>query len=192
MKGKNSLFIVIGVIVLVILLIVGSAVGKYNSIVSSEEKVTASLSDIDTQLQRRADLIPNLVNTVKGYMKHEEKVIESVTDAREKLNSASSLEDKEKANKELSNAIKQLYVIVENYPDLKANTNFIALQDEIAGSENRVAVARKNYNDAVNTYNSMIKRFPDNIIASMFGFEKKEYYEADEESKDVPNVSFDE
>lgn len=192
MKGKNSLFIVIGVIVLVILLIVGSAVGKYNSIVSSEEKVTASLSDIDTQLQRRADLIPNLVNTVKGYMKHEEKVIESVTDAREKLNSASSLEDKEKANKELSNAINQLYVIVENYPDLKANTNFIALQDEIAGSENRVAVARKNYNDAVNTYNSMIKRFPDNIIASMFGFEKKEYYEADEESKDVPNVSFDE
>lgn len=192
MKGKNSLFIVIGVIVLVILLIVGSAVGKYNSIVSSEEKVTASLSDIDTQLQRRADLIPNLVNTVKGYMKHEEKVIESVTDAREKLNSASSLEDKGKANKELSNAINQLYVIVENYPDLKANTNFIALQDEIAGSENRVAVARKNYNDAVNTYNSMIKRFPDNIIASMFGFEKKEYYEADEESKDVPNVSFDE
>lgn len=192
MKGKNSLFIVIGVIVLVILLIVGSAVGKYNSIVSSEEKVTASLSDIDTQLQRRADLIPNLVNTVKGYIKHEEKVIESVTDAREKLNSASSLEDKEKANKELSNAINQLYVIVENYPDLKANTNFIALQDEIAGSENRVAVARKNYNDAVNTYNSMIKRFPDNIIASMFGFEKKEYFEADEESKDVPNVSFDE
>lgn len=192
MKGKNSLFIVIGVIVLVVLLIVGSAVGKYNSIVSSEEKVTASLSDIDTQLQRRADLIPNLVNTVKGYMKHEEKVIESVTDAREKLNSASSLEDKEKANKELSNAINQLYVIVENYPDLKANTNFIALQDEIAGSENRVAVARKNYNDAVNTYNSMIKRFPDNIIASMFGFEKKEYFEADEESKDVPNVSFDE
>lgn len=191
MKSKNGLLIALGIIVLVIVLIVGSGIGTYNSIVSSEENVTKALSNIDTQLERRADLIPNLVNTVKGYMKHEQSVVDSITKARENLVGATSLEDKDKANKELTNAISQLYVIVENYPDLKANTNFISLQDEIAGSENRVAVARKEYNEAVNSYNSMIKRFPNSIIASMFGFEKKDYFEADEGSKDVPNVSFE-
>lgn len=191
MKGKNGFLIAIGIVVAILVIGVISGIGIYNELVSSEENVTKSLSDIDTQLQRRADLIPNLVSTVKGYMKHEESIINSITEARENLVGASSVEEKDKANKELTSAINQLYVVVENYPDLKANTNFISLQDEIAGSENRVAVARKEYNDSVNSYNSMIKRFPNNIIASLCGFEKKAYFEADDDSKDVPNVSFD-
>ena len=190
-KTKNVILIILLVVVIFIVGVVASGVGAYNSIVGSEENVNKALSNIDTQLQRRADLIPNLVNTVKGYMKHEQDIIDSITEARQNLVNASTLEDKDQANKALTDAINQLYIVGENYPDLKANTNFIALQDEIAGSENRVAVARKDYNEAVNNYNTMIKRFPNNLIASMFGFESKEYFQADSDANEVPEVSFD-
>lgn len=142
-------------------------------------------------LQRRADLIPNLVNTVKGYTSHESEIIDKITTARENLLNANTLEDTQKANDELSTAINALMVVVENYPDLKASENFINLQDELAGTENRIAVARKDYNDAVNQYNMSIKVFPTNILAGMFGFTEEKYFEASEESMRVPSVSFE-
>ncbi len=179
--------IVIGVIVIFL----GSIIGNYNSIVSLSEEVDSKFSTIDTMLQRRADLIPNLVSTVKGYVTHEESVIESITDARAKLSGATTVSEKSQANGELTNAINKLLVVVENYPDLKSSENFINLSDELAGSENRISTARVDYNNAVKEYNSKIKRFPGNIIANMFKFEAKDYFEADESSTKVPEVNFE-
>lgn len=189
-KIKSSFIVVIGVIVVIALMIGGYLVSSYNNIVVKEEAVSSSLANVDAQLKRRTDLIPNLVNTVKGYMEHEENIINSITGARESLVSASTLEEKSKANKELNEAINNLYVIVENYPDLKASENFIALQDEIAGSENRISTSRIDYNKAVKEYNLLIKRFPLNLIAANFGFEKADYFSVDEEDKNVPVVDF--
>lgn len=186
---KGSKITVIVIICMAALLLVG-CIGSYNSIVSAEEAVSSSYADIDTQLQRRSDLIPNLVNTVKGYMEHEQAAIDSVTESREKLAGANGLQETAEASAELTAAIDNLLVIVENYPDLKANENFIQLQDELAGTENRIATARRDYNDAVRYYNQKIKRIPGSIIASMFGFEQAEYFEASEGSKEVPNVQF--
>lgn len=183
--------IVGGVIVGIIVVLVMMFAGTYNSLVNKEEEVDGKLADISVQLERRADLIPNLVNTVKGYAAHETEVINSITTSREKLLNADNVEEMADANQELSNAINNLLVIVENYPDLKANTNFIQLQDELAGTENRIAVARKDYNDAVKSYNKEIKSFPNNILAGMFGFEEKEYFEAKDSSYEVPEVSFE-
>lgn len=184
---------VVGLAVLVIIAIIGfSMVGTYNDMVDKSEEVDNKFSTISVQLERRADLIPNLVSTVKGYMKHEEDVIDSVTKARENLVNAKSISDKAKANDELSSAINNLLVLVENYPKLEANTTFINLQDELAGTENRIAVARKDYNDAVSEYNKVTKKFPSNLLASMFNFEEKEYFEANASANEVPNVSFDE
>ena len=180
-----------GVIVGVVVLLVVMFSSTYNSLVSKEEEVEGKLADISVQLERRADLIPNLVSTVKGYMSHEQSVIDSVTEARQNLMSADDVEDQAEANQELTNALNNLFVVVENYPDLKANTNFIQLQDELAGTENRIAVARKDYNEAVKDYNKTIKSFPENILASMFDFEEKEYFEAKEISNEVPEVSFE-
>ena len=165
---------------------------NYNSIISVSEEVDNKFSTIDTQLQRRADLIPNLVNTVKGYTNQEQSVIDSVTEARAKLSGATTVADKANADQELTNALNNLLVVVENYPDLKSSENFINLQDELAGTENRIATARKDYNDAVKEYNSKIKRFPTNIISGMFGFEEKEYFQATEGSEEVPTVDFNE
>ena len=187
---KKSSIILIAIIAVVAILCF-SCVGKYNTMVSKEESVTKELKNIDTYLQRRADLIPNLVSTVKGYASHEEKIISNITSARTNLLNAKTTEDKANANEELSNAIKALMVVVENYPDLKANQNFINLQDELAGTENRIAVARKNYNDTVSDYNFYIKKFPTNIIAGMFKFESKDYFEANDNAKTVPEVNFD-
>jgi len=180
-----------GVVVAIVAIIIMMFGGTYNGLVKSEENVNSKLADISVQLERRADLIPNLVNTVKGYAAHETEVIDSITSSREKLLNADSVGEKAKANEELTNAINNLLVVVENYPDLKANTNFIQLQDELAGTENRIAVARKDYNDAVKKYNTAIKTFPKNILAGMFGFSEKEYFEAKESSNEVPNVSFE-
>jgi len=180
--------LIIGAIVLVLCLLLG---GTYNSLISSNENVDSKYADISVQLERRTDLIPNLVNTVKGYMKHEQEIIDSVTEARENLVNANTREEQAEANKELTTALNNLFVIVENYPDLKSNTNFIQLQDELAGTENRIAVARTKYNDAVKDYNKTIKMFPKNILANMFGFEEKEYFEAREISTEVPDVSFE-
>lgn len=181
---------VIIIIICMIALLLAGCIGSYNSIVSAEEAVTSSYADIETQLQRRSDLIPNLVNTVKGYMDHEQAVIDSVTASREKLAGADDIKEKADASAELTAAIGDLLVIVENYPDLKANENFIQLQDELAGTENRISTARRDYNDAVRSYNQKIKRIPGVFIASMFGFEKADYFEASEESQEVPDVRF--
>lgn len=183
-------YIIIIVIVAVIAIIAFSFIGSYNGLVKLEENVDGIYADVEVQLERRADLIPNLVNTVKGYVKHEESTIEKVTTARENLLKAQSVEDKATANEELSSALNGLMILVENYPDLKANTNFINLQDELAGTENRISTARRDYNNAVKSYNAKIKAIPTNIVAAMAGFDEKEYFKATDSKKEVPNVDF--
>lgn len=183
-------WIVAIVIVVILIVIIAGLGGSYNKMVSMQEEVDSKWANIDTQLQRRMDLIPNLVNTVKGFASHEQEIINSVTDARSKLSGANSVEEKANANNELSGALSRLLVVVENYPDLKANQNFQALSDELAGTENRIAVARKDYNDVVKEYNQKIKKFPSNMIAGMFGFETKQYFEAKEGADNAPVVEF--
>ena len=186
---KKSLSIVI-IIILILGLIVGIVAGSYNRMVVSREAVDTAYSNLDVSLQRRADLIPNLVNTVKGYTNQEQAVIDSVTDARAKLAGANSVGEKANADQELSTALSNLLVVVENYPDLKSSQNFINLSDELAGTENRIATARKDYNDAEKEYNTKIKRFPTNIVSGMFGYGEKEYFQASEGSEEVPTVDF--
>lgn len=187
---KKSSIIIICVIA--VIAVIGIAImGSYNGLVQEKEAIDSSMANLDVMLQRRSDLIPNLVNTVKGYTNHEDEVINKITEARAKLTNASSVEDKSNANNELSNSLNALMVVVENYPDLKSSENFKQLSDELAGTENRIAVARKDYNDTVRTFNTSIKKFPKNIIAGMFNFEKAEYFEANDESKEVPSVNFE-
>ena len=181
MKNSKIGLIIIAVIAVIAIILIGG----YNSII-----VENKFSTIDTQLQRRADLIPNLVNTVKGYANQEKEIINTVTTAREKLVGANSVTAKAEADQELTNALSRLLVVVENYPELKSSQNFIQLSDELAGTENRIATARRDYNEAVKTYNLKIKKFPSNVMANMFGFGEKQYFEASEESKNVPNVQF--
>lgn len=186
---KKSTIVIIVVIVILVAIIAG-LVSNYNGVVSLSEEVDNKFATIDTMLQRRADLIPNLVNTVKGYTNQEQAVIDSVTDARAKLAGANSVGEKANADQELSTALSNLLVVVENYPDLKSSQNFINLSDELAGTENRIATARKDYNDAVKEYNTKIKRFPTNIVSGMFGYGEKEYFQASEGSEEVPTVDF--
>lgn len=185
--SKIAIWVIVGIIV--ILLVVG--ISQYNSLVGINENVENQRANIDTMLQRRVDLIPNLVNTVKGYAEHEKEVIEDVSNARAKLAGAASMEEKADADNQLSGALSRLLMVVENYPDLKANQQFIALSDELAGTENRIAVARKDYNDAVKNYNQKIRRFPSNIFANLLGFEKAEYFQAAEGAQQVPEVNFE-
>ena len=187
---KKGLGVIVGVILVILLFVVVFA-SSYNSMVNLSENVDSKYADISVQLKRRADLIPNLINTIKGYMEHEEKIIDSITEARANLVNAKTIEEQMKANDELSLTLNSLNVIVENYPDLKSNTSFIQLQDELAGTENRIAVCRNDYNDAVKDYNLAIKSFPKNLIARMFGFSKKDYFEISAADEEVPNVSFD-
>ena len=186
---KKSTIVIIVVVVILVAIIAG-LVSNYNGVVSLSEEVDNKFATIDTMLQRRADLIPNLVNTVKGYTNQEQAVIDSVTDARAKLAGANSVGEKANADQELSTALSNLLVVVENYPDLKSSQNFINLSDELAGTENRIATARKDYNDAVKEYNTKIKRFPTNIVSGMFGYGEKEYFQASEGSEEVPTVDF--
>ncbi|MGG2024430.1 LemA family protein [Gottfriedia sp. S16(2024)] len=185
MKNKG---IWIALIIVVVLIFMG--VGSYNSFVTQEENVTNKMSQVDNQLKRHSDLIPNLVNTVKGYATQEKDVIASVTDARAKLAGAQTTADKSKADAELSGALSRLLVLLENYPDLKSNLNFQALMDSLEGTENRLAIARKDYNDAVTVYNQKIKKFPGVLVAGPFGFEKKDYFEVSEKDKATPEVDF--
>lgn len=186
---KKSLVILI--VIVAILAIIGIGIGmSYNEIVTLKENVSNEYSNINVQLERRADLIPNLVNTVKGYVEHEEKTIEMITSARENLLKADSVDEKAKANEDLDNALNALMVIVENYPDLKANENFINLQDELAGTENRISTVRRDYNEAVKSYNTKIQKFPTNIIAKIFNFEKETYFEVEESKTENPTVDF--
>ncbi len=187
MKKKG---IIIAVIVGLVVVLAIALISANNNLVSMEAGVDAALANIDTYLQRRADLIPNLVNTVKGYAAHEQEAIDSVTEARANLAGASTVEEKAAADSALTTALSNLLVVVENYPDLKASANFTQLADELAGTENRIATARRDYNDAVQKFNTAIRKFPNSLIAGLFGFTQKEYFQASDGAQDVPNVEF--
>lgn len=193
MKKKGIAAVgIIGIIAAIAVVLIGFYVVAHNSIIKLETDVDTKASDIKTQLQRRADLIPNLVNTVQGYVKHEESVIDSITEARKEISGAKTIKEMSAANDKLNSALQSLNVIVENYPDLKASQNFINLQDELAGTENRIATARKDYNEAVKSYNTKISTIPTSIIANMMGKEKKDFFEVSDPSKmEVPEVNFD-
>ena len=190
---KKTIFIVLGVIGLFTVMLFSSFIGTYNRLQVLDESVNSSWSQVENQLQRRGDLIPNLVNTVKGYAKHEKDIFISVAESRSKLSGAiksGNMKQISKAEGEMSGALSRLLAISENYPQLKADKVFINLQDELAGTENRVAVARKDFNENVKVINSQIRVFPTNIIAGMLGIQKREYFEAEEAKKASPNVQF--
>jgi LemA protein len=183
--------IVIVVLVLIALFAFGQYVSVRNTLVTKNEAVKAAWSQVDIVLQRRADLIPNLVETVKGYAGQEQKVFGDIAAARSRLLSANGPADKIAANQQLDGAIGRLLAVVENYPQLKSNENFLRLQDELAGTENRIAVERKRYNDTLQDYNTYVQQFPNNIFASWAGFKRNEaYFTATEESRQVPKVNF--
>lgn len=186
---KKSTVVLIVVIAVAAIFAI-SLISGYNGLVSAKASVDEQYSNIQTNLQRRSDLIPNLVNTVKGYTSHESEVLKNVSDARAKLAGATTAEEAAAADGELSNALSRLLVVVENYPDLKADTQFTALTDELAGTENRIAVARTRYNEAAKSYNVQIKKFPKVILANMFGFDEAVYFEASENAQSAPQVSF--
>ena len=193
MKKKGFAAIgIISIVAVIAIVLVGWYVGTYNSIIGLEQTVEEKTSVIKTQLERRADLIPNLVNTVKGYASHEQKIIDTITDARAAVSGANSIKELSAANDKLSSALNGLNVIVENYPDLKADTTFVGLMDELAGTENRIVTARNDYNTAVKDYNTKITTIPSSIVAGMMGREKKDFFEVSDESKlKVPEVNFD-
>jgi LemA protein len=162
-----------------------------NEIVTKKEAIKANWSQVDVVLQRRLDLIPNLVETVKGYAAHEEKVYADIANARAAMMGAKTPADRIAANNQIDGALGRLFVMVENYPNLKANENFLRLQDELAGTENRIAVERKRYNDVVQDYNTYIQLFPNSIVASIGGFQREDaYFKTDEAARKAPNVKF--
>lgn len=184
----------IWVIVIALVLLIGgsSCVGRYNQLVTLNESVDTAWAQVENVLQRRNDLIPNLVNTVKGYAAHEKDTFTAVTEARAKVGQAQTIPQKVGANNALTAALGRLLLVVERYPDLKANQNFLALQDELAGTENRIAVERRRYNETVKAYNVFVRRFPNNFLASIFGYTRENiYFKADEAAKKVPEVKFD-
>jgi len=190
---KKTIFIVLGVIGLLAVMLFSSFIGTYNRLQVLDESVNSSWSQVENQLQRRGDLIPNLVNTVKGYAKHEKDIFISVAESRSKLSGAiksGNMKQISQAEGEMSGALSRLLAISENYPQLKADKVFINLQDELAGTENRVAVSRKDFNENVKVINSQIRVFPTNIIAGMVGIQKREYFEAEDAKKSSPNVQF--
>ena len=187
--GKGLIVIII--IALIALVVFGQYVGVRNTLVTKNEAVKAAWSQVDIVLQRRADLIPNLVETVKGYAKQEQTVFGDIAKARSQLLGATTPADKIAANNQLDGALGRLLVLVENYPQLKSNENFLRLQDELAGTENRIAVERKRYNDTLQDYNTYIQKFPNNIYAGWAGFKPNEaYFAATEQSRQVPKVNF--
>jgi LemA protein len=188
MKGA---LIVLGVLVLAALIFGGQLMGQRNQLVTEKNDIDARWAQVDNDMKRRADLIPNLVETVKGYAKQEQTVIGEVANARAALLGARSPQEKIEANNQLSGAIGRLLVLQENYPQLKSNENFLRLQDELAGTENRIAVSRRDYNEAIKKYNTDIDLFPKNIAASIFGFRRNDaYFKTTEEEKKVPRVKF--
>ncbi len=180
----------IGIIVTIIVLLILYVIKTYNTFVVLRNRVKDQWAQIDVQLKRRFDLIPNLVNTVKGYTKHEKETLESVIQARNTFLSASTKEEEMKANGELTNAISKLFALAESYPDLKANTNFLELQKELQETENKVASARQFYNDTVLKYNNKIEMFPSNVIAGMFHFKMEAFFEANETERENIKVEF--
>ena len=192
---KSSVIIVL----IVAAIVVVWGITGYNGLVSMDEGVQTKWADVETQYQRRADLIPNLVNTVKGYAAHESETLQAVVEARAKATSmnidpsnmsAEQIANFQKAQDGVSSALSRLLVTVEKYPDLKANENFKELQVQLEGTENRISVARRDYNESARKYNTTLRSFPKNILAGMFGFEKKAYFEAQEGSEQAPTVQF--
>lgn len=181
---------IVAVIVVVLLLVAGMAISGYNGLVGMNENVEGKWAQVENQLQRRADLVPNLVNTVKGYAAHEQAAIQSVADARAKLAGAQSPAAKAEADGELRGALSRLLMVAENYPNLKADQNFRTLQDELAGTENRLAVARQDYNNSVQIFNTKVKTFPTSIYAGMLSFGQREYFKTEEGKQAVPEVKF--
>jgi LemA protein len=167
-----------------------SGCGMYNNLVTLDEGVKESWAQVETQLQRRYDLIPNYVETVKGYAAQEKDVFIKVTEARSRVGQAQTIPDKIEANNALTSALSRLLVVVEQYPQLKSNENFIRLQDELAGTENRIAVARRRYNETVKTYNVAVRSFPQNLVAKMFSFQQAAFFEAPESANVPPTVQF--
>lgn len=193
MKKSTIIIIVVAVIAVI------WGISGYNGLVSMDEGVQTKWADVETQYQRRADLIPNLVNTVKGYAAHESETLAAVVEARAKATSvnidptnmsAEQIANFQKAQDGVSSALSRLLVTVEKYPDLKANENFKELQAQLEGTENRISVARRDYNESARKYNTTLRSFPKNILAGMFGFEKKAYFEAQEGSEQAPTVQF--
>lgn len=194
-KKNLGWIIPVGIIVVLVMW----AIGGYNGMVKMDEQVQNKWANVETQYQRRADLIPNLVSTVKGYAKHEQQTLEDVVKARSeatqvKVDAENLTPEKlaafQKAQSGVSSALGRLLAVAENYPDLKANQNFLELQSQLEGTENRITVARKDFNDAAKSYNQSIRQFPKNILAGMFGFEKKSYFEAEAGSEKAPKVEF--
>lgn len=199
-KGLQNLLVALGVILVVVFAAYRFFVGNYNSMVELDENVNAKWAQVQTQYQRRSDLIPNLVSTVKGYAAHENETFVSVTEMRSKAQSvninAGDLQDAQKfqefqnVQNQLSAGIRNLLAVAENYPELKANENFLALQDQLEGTENRIAVARTDYNNAVQVYNVFIRKFPQNFVANMNGFTAKQMFAASGEAQSAPKVEF--
>ena len=194
-KKNLGWIIPVGILVVIVLW----AIGGYNGMVKMDEQVQNKWANVETQYQRRADLIPNLVSTVKGYAKHEQQTLEDVVKARSeatqvKVDAENLTPEKlaafQKAQSGVSSALGRLLAVAENYPDLKANQNFLELQSQLEGTENRITVARKDFNDTAKSYNQAIRQFPKNILAGMFGFEKKSYFEAEAGSEKAPKVEF--
>ena len=194
-KKNLGWIIPVGIIVVLVMW----AIGGYNGMVKMDEQVQNKWANVETQYQRRADLIPNLVSTVKGYAKHEQQTLEDVVKARSeatqvKVDAENLTPEKlaafQKAQSGVSSALGRLLAVAENYPDLKANQNFLELQSQLEGTENRITVARKDFNDAAKSFNQSIRQFPKNILAGMFGFEKKSYFEAEAGSEKAPKVEF--
>ncbi len=185
-KALVPILIVVGIIVLIAALLIPS----YNGFVDSNENVNQAYAQVETQLQRRVDLIPNLVETVKGFAEQEREILTEIADARARLAGADSPTEQAEANNELGGALSRLLVIVENYPDLKSDANFRQLMDELAGTENRLSVARQDYNEAVSLHNRKVNRMPGALIAGVFGFDEREYFEAEDGAEEAPEVNF--
>ncbi len=192
---RQSIYLLVALVAIAVI----SGCGSYNRMVEMDEAVTGQWAQVETAYQRRADLIPNLVNTVKGYADFEQETLTQVIEARAKATSvtinpenldAQAIQQFQDAQDGLSSALSRLMVVVERYPDLKANQNFLDLQAQLEGTENRIAVERRKFNDATRTYNTFIRRFPKNIVAAIFGFDKKGYFEAAEGSEQAPTVEF--
>lgn len=188
--GKRNVFVIMAIIIVIIIIGYGWFKGKYNNLVMMDESVNGAWAQVENQLQRRLDLIPNLVNTVKGYAGHEKEVLTAVTEARSRVGSAQTIPDKINANGELSSALGRLLVVMENYPNLKADQNFLNLQAQLEGTENRISVERRRYNTAVQSFNILIRKFPEIFIAKILNFERKEFFKSDEAARNVPEVKF--
>jgi LemA protein len=185
-------WIALGVVLLVFVVFPGCfGISAYNRLVQRQETVDESWAQVENVLQRRYDLIPNLVNTVKGYATHERELLEEITRLRSQWGAAKGVNAKVQAAQQIEGVLGRLMVVLERYPDLKANQNFLSLQDELAGTENRIAVERRRYNQSVRDYNIVVRRFPSNVVAGLTGFEKSEaYFEADEGAQAAPKVQF--